>query len=560
MPFLSDLSADSLLGSSAEPAVMEPQARAVVGDCASLCSNFSPSNWALNSVTCTTHEANVAVDTPNGQANSNCGDSFTPEIDICQVQMNVQTSGESSTYVEVWLPSSTDDYNGRTMSTDNGGLNGCVHYVDMEYISSLGFATIGDNAGHNGSSFDGTWMLNANEKIVDWADRSRHASVEIGKEVVNAFYGEDAAYSYYIGCSAGGQQGLHSAQYHPDDFDGIISGAPSADFQNLQSWSARFIQLTGTEGDETFLTKDQWSLVQTQIEEECDEALDGVADGIIEDPTICSFNSSALDCSVNNATNCLSSKQIETVNSVFTPLTVGDSLRYPSLLPGSQVDAFTLGQLSGSVQGIARDFFQAVHNDSSFDVTAVDSDDYDLALSLDAQMGYPSSFNADLSSFRDAGGKLLLYHGLSDPLTSGANSQRYYLNVASQLSASASDLDAFFRYFRISGMAHCGVGGIQGAGAWMFGQSKAAKGAETNIVDRLVDWVENDNAPDTLEGTKFVGDKQADGISFTRRHCRFPYRTTYSGSGDGSDPDSWTCEFIDNWQDCDGSDGNLRLC
>jgi len=212
-------------------------ARATVGDCTSLCTNFSPSNWALNSITCSTHEANVAVDTPNGQANSKCGDSFTPEIGICQVQMNVQTSGESDTYVEVWLPSSADDYNGRTMSTDNGGLNGCVHYVDMEYISSLGFATIGDNAGHNGSSFDGSWMMNANEKIVDWADRSRHASIEIGKEVVNAFYGADAAYSYYIGCSAGGQQGLHSAQYYPQDFDGIISGAPSADFQNLQSWS-----------------------------------------------------------------------------------------------------------------------------------------------------------------------------------------------------------------------------------------------------------------------------------------------------------------------------------
>ena len=155
---------------------------------------------------------------------------------------------------------------------------------------------------------------------------------------------------------------------------------------------------------------------------------------------------------------------------------------------------------------------------------------------------------------------MLLYHGLADPLTSGANSQRYYLNVASQLSASPSDLDSFFRYFRISGMAHCGVGGIQGAGAWMFGQSKAAKGAETNIVDRLVDWVENNNAPDTIEGTKFVSDKQANGISFTRRHCRFPYRTTYSGSGDSNDPDNWTCEFIDNWQDCYGSDGNLRLC
>lgn len=377
---------------------------------------------------------------------------------------------------------------------------------------------------------------------------------------MNAFYGQNAAYSYYIGCSAGGQQGLHSAQYHPDDFDGIISGAPSADFQNLQAWSARFIQITGEEGDETYLTKDQWVLVQSQVEEDCDEALDGVADGIIEDPTICSFNSSALDCSVNDDENCLSSVQVETVDSIFKPLIVDGELRYPALLPGSQVDAFSLGQLSGNVQGIARDFFRAVHNDSSFDVTTVDSSDYDLALNLDQQMGYPSSFNPDLSSFRDAGGKLLVYHGLTDPLTSGMNSQRYYLNVASSMSLSSSDMDDFLRYFRISGMAHCGVGGITGAGAWMFGQSAAASGASTNIVNELMDWVENSNAPDTLEGTKFQSDDPANGVQFTRRHCRFPYRTTYSGSGDGDDAENWTCEMIANWQDCGSSDSPPRLC
>ncbi|KAM0718353.1 hypothetical protein Q7P37_005422 [Cladosporium fusiforme] len=512
-----------------------------MGDCSSLCNNFSPSNWALNGLTCTSRSANTEVDTPNGQANAQCGDSFTPELDICQVQMNVQTSGQTDTYMEVWLPSSSDDYNGRTMSTDNGGVNGCVHYVDMEYVSGKGFATIGDNGGHNGSSFDGSWMIDSNEKIVDWADRSRHASVEIGKELVNAFYGEDASYSYYIGCSAGGQQGLHSAQYHPEDFDGIIAGAASADFQNLQAWSARFIQITGSEGSDTFLTEDQWVLVQSQIQEDCDEALDGVADGIIEDPTICTFNSSALNCGVNDDGNCLSSKQVETVDSVFKPLVSDGKLLYPALLPGSQVDAFQLGQLSGSVQGIARDFFRAVRNDSSFDVTTVGDSDYQDALNADERMGYPSSFNPDLSSF---------------PLR-----RRQTAYVPCSMGLGRDDMDDFMRYFRISGMAHCGVGGIAGAGAWMFGQSKAASGAQTNIVDELVKWVENgnDDAPDTLEGTKFWQDSSANGIQFTRRHCRFPYRTTYSGSGSGDDPDDWTCELIENWQDC-GADATPWLC
>lgn len=531
-----------------------------MGDCTSLCNNFSPSNWAVNSLQCVSISANTATDTPNGQANAQCGDSFTPEVDICKVSMNVQTSGNSEAYMEVWLPQG-DDYNGRSMSTDNGGLNGCVHYVDMEYVSGMGFAAIGDNAGHNGSSFDGSWMLNNNERIVDWAGRSRHATTEIGKEVIADYYGSNAAYSYYIGCSTGGAQGIHSAYHYPTDFDGIISGAASADFQNLQSWSARFIQLTGTEGADTFLTEDQWILVQSQIEEECDEALDGVADGIIEDPTICNFNASALNCANNDDSRCLSATQVNTVENVFSPLFNSDgSLLYPALLPGSQVDAYRLGQLSGNVQGIARDFYRGgVYNDSSFDVTTVGQDDYRNALNLDARHGYPSSFNADLSGFRYFGRKMIMYHGMADPLTSGANTQRYYLKVANQLGIDNNEMDEFLRYFRISGMAHCGVGGISGAGAWMFGQNGAASDANNNIVNNLVDWVENGNAPDTLEGTKFWWDEPANGIQFTRNHCRFPYRNTHSGNGDGTNPDEWNCELIENWQDC-GVDELPRLC
>ena len=106
--------------------------------------------------------------------------------------------------------------------------------------------------------------------------------------------------------------------------------------------------------------------------------------------------------------------------------------------------------------------------------------------------------------------------------------------------------------------------GLSGTSYGVSGEGKTLTSVPIpNRYDQLAllfDWVENNNAPDTIEGTKFVSDKQANGISFTRRHCRFPYRTTYSGSGDSNDPDNWTCEFIDNWQDCDGSDGNLRLC
>lgn len=446
------------------------------------------------------------------------------------------------------------------MSTDNGGLNGCVHYVDMQYVSGLGFAAIGDNGGHNSSAFDGSWIFNNNDEVLDWAYRGRHQSVVAGKQVVNQFYGQAANKSYYVGCSTGGQQGFHSAQYYPDDFDGIIAGSAAADFNHLQDWSARFVQLTNETSD-SFLTLNDWITVQAAILDQCDEKLDGVPDGILEDPTICGFDSSVLACSNNSTLNgCLTDTQVATIDKVFSELYDTDGhLLYPALLYGSQVDAYRLGQLSGSIQGIASDWFKyGVYNDSSFDVRNVGQSDYAVADSRDSYHGNVSSFNGDLTDFQRGGGKMIVYHGMADPLVAGSNSQRYYLKVASTMGLDYTEVDPFMRLFRISGMAHCGVGGISGAGAWMFGQSGVASAGVDNIITNLVDWVESDTAPETIVGTKFWYDQPSMGIKFERPHCRFPYRTTYQG-GDWNTTAAWNCTFIDDWQDC-AVGAHPRLC
>jgi feruloyl esterase len=536
----------------------KPTATAEVemSDCATFCETLTTFNgWDVTPLTCTQRAANVAVDTPAGQSKVSCGTSFTPTVDLCQVTLNIKTSGTAETYAEVWLPNgNTTEWNGRSMNTDNGGLNGCIHYVDMTYVTGMGFAAIGDNAGHNGSSFDGTWTLNNNEAIIDWSYRARHAAVEVGKETIDQFYSKPADKSYYIGCSAGGSQGVQSAEKYPEDFDGIISGAAANDFNHLQGWSAHFLTLTGAAGTPTFLNSSDWVTVQTYVLEQCDQAIDGVADGILEDPTQCKFDETKIPvCSSTVTSSCLTSTQVETVGKVFKPLFSEDgALIYPALFPGSQVDAFKLGLLSGTPQGIARDWFRgAVFNDSSYDIAKISAADIAKGQSQDALHGNPSAFSAELGPFRDAGKKLLMYHGMADPMTSGGNAQRYYLKTASKLGASNDDLDNFFRLFRISGMAHCGVGGISGAGAWEFGQNKAASSATNNIVSNLVDWVENGKAPDTLRGTKFWYDTPSYGIMFERDHCRFPYRTTFKGgNADSTKPESWTCEKIADWTKC----------
>jgi feruloyl esterase len=536
--------------------------------CASLCSSLTfSSEYTVTPYTCEAYEAGTNVTITGGQATAACGTEITVELGICRVTLGITTSGSSATYAEVWLPNdNTTAWNGRTMSVGNGGLNGCVDYDQLQYLTGFGYAGIGDNAGHNSSAFDGSAFLDNNEVVLDWAYRARHEAVQAGKDIVKQFYGEEQQYSYYIGCSAGGAQGLQSAQLYPNDFDGIIAGSPAADMNHLQDWSARFYQLTGADSsDARYLTEDQWIFVQSYVFSQCDAAIDGVDDGILEDPTLCQFNTSAIPvCEGNSTDSCLTSTQINTISEVFTELyNTEGQLLFPALLYGSQVDAFRLGLLSGSTQGIAHDWFAyAVYNNTNFDLTNLNQTDYAYADSLNAYHGNASQFNGDLSAFKAAGGKLLVYHGLTDPMVTGTNSQRYYLKVAKTLGITDNtEMDPFMRLFRISGMAHCGVGGISGAGAWMFGQTAEADadGVAENVVDVLANWVEKDSAPDTLTGTKFWYDEPSLGLEFERPHCRFPYRTTYTGSGNWEDASSWNCTFIDNWQDCEVG-AHPRLC
>lgn len=283
--------------------------------------------------------------TSPGQA-LNCLNTTTPQIDVCRVVVNVTTSYRSSSYVEVWLPSgNSSSWNGRSLSTGNGGLNGCVAYADMVYTTSLGFAATGDNGGHDGNSGNGAPFLDNNDVVLDFSYRSRHSAVVLGKQVVKTYYGQAHNKSYYFGCSTGGRQGFKAIQMFPGDFDGVSAGSPATDFNHLTSWSGHFITLTGTNtSDPRFLTTAQWTLVNAEVIRQCDEPLDGVADGILEDSSICAFNPETLLCSRGTNTtgfaNCLTTAQVETVRQVYLPLYgLNNTYIYPRLQPSAELAA-----------------------------------------------------------------------------------------------------------------------------------------------------------------------------------------------------------------------------
>lgn len=179
--------------------------------------------------------------------------------------MRVSTSNRSEITLEAWLPI---DWNGRFLSTGNGGVSGCIQYVDLAYTASFGFATVGANNGHNGTSGEAFYMNP--DVVADFAYRSLHTGVVVGKEVSQAYYGKAHNVSYYLGCSTGGRQGIKSVQDFPDDFDGVIAGAPALAFNNLSSWSGHFLTILGTPTSPTFVPLNLWPYIHQEVLNQCD--------------------------------------------------------------------------------------------------------------------------------------------------------------------------------------------------------------------------------------------------------------------------------------------------
>lgn len=188
--------------------------------------------------------------------------------------MLVNTSDTSSMTLEAWLPS---NWTGRFLSGGNGGLSGCVQYVDLSYGSSSGFATVSGNNGHNGSSAEPFYQRP--DVLEDYAYRAIHTGGVVGKKVAATFYGERVLKSYFMGCSGGGRQGFKMAQSFPELFDGIVAAAPAIDFINLINFGGWLSTVAGFEtNSSTFVTESLWQIIHEEVLNQCD-GLDGAIDG-----------------------------------------------------------------------------------------------------------------------------------------------------------------------------------------------------------------------------------------------------------------------------------------
>lgn len=490
--------ASTLSGCLAQQSYTSPETA-----CASFADSFQHADTVVNFAHYIPAGTNVSLEQTGALATCSRPTQVVP-VDLCRIAMLVHTSEHSNITLEAWLPT---NWTGRFLSTGNGGLSGCIQYQDIAYGAELGFATVGANNGHNGTSGEAFYQ---NPDIVeDFSYRSVHTGVVVGKAVTKAYYESDYDKSYYTGCSTGGRQGWKEIQDFPKDFDGVLVGAPALAFNNLSSWFGSFYLKTGPTNSSTWLTPDEWALVHEDVLEQCD-GLDGVEDGIIESVDLCQYRPVTLQCAsgTTNTSDCLSAAKVETVRKIYEDYwgwgaDNQSALIYPRMDPGNELSArFTY--YSGEPSPYTEDWFKyAILNDPSW--TADQLNSYYVALAASKNPFHIETWEGDLSAFRDRGGKVLHYHGNADSVITSENSPRYYDHVSATMGAPSQVLDEFYRFFRIAGMDHCSGG----TGAWQIGQnSESTEGVEKdpqhNVLLRMVDWVEKGKAPETVTGTKFV--------------------------------------------------------
>ena len=397
----------------------------------------------------------------------------------------------ASTTFEMQLPA--DRWNGKFLQAGCAGFCGRTMGWYCRDATSRGYACIVSDLGHRSAiaspgapSLSALWAYGSDSAQIDHGFRASHATTLIGKAIVERYYGRKAERSYFNGCSEGGREGLIAAQRFPWDFDGIIAGSPLIDTGRTILSAVGMDRKARDAKGTALLDADALSLVRNAVLKACD-GNDGLADGVIGDPRRCQFDPASLACHGAGEKSCLSAAQVDGLASlVGGPRTSSGVALAPGLSPAAAFARLlapgTAGRSTGASYG--EEFFRYMGfspapgpswNGAAFDF------DLDARRSgvADALL---SANNPDLRRFRDAGGKLILYHGWDDHLIAPGQTVDYYETVRSTMGGQAAT-DQFLRLYMVPGMDHCAFGG----GAWAI-----------DHLSYLESWVEKGQAPDSL--------------------------------------------------------------
>lgn len=449
---------------------------------------------------------------------------------VCRVKGELRPSPTSDIKFELWIP--LDQWNKRLWMVGNGGFGGYIAYSDLILATARGYATASTDTGHDKGSANPEAFADP-ERYRDWADRAVHLTAVASKAIILQLSGERPQRSYFSGCSNGGRQALVAAQRFPDDFDGILAGAPAVVYPVIASnlHAAWLLQSDAGKG----LTVAKLANLHAAVLARCD-AQDGVKDGMVSLPLQCDFKPAKLLCGKADADSCLTVAQLDVVQRLYAGMggsmkpkrdlrdgyPMGSELMWPAALYGAAASSHWVETL--------------VHPGAPWTVAQYDPQNDVPAIRKSGELSDAS--NADLSRFAARGGKLLLYTGMAETLVPFRNTVDY----AEKVMRSSSGSKDYFAFFEVPAMGHCGGGPLA-----LFNQGA---GADRNLeIDRdpaamLQSWVEDRRPPEKIVVGEFIDPKAPLAerkIKQTRVLCPHPKIARWNQRGAATDAANFDC-------------------
>ncbi|MBB3085213.1 tannase/feruloyl esterase family alpha/beta hydrolase [Geodermatophilus sabuli] len=457
--------------------------------------------------------------------------------EFCRVALTV----DPQINIEVWLP--TENYNGRFQAVGNGYFAGFIAYDSMGPALRAGYATASTDTGHPETGTSGAWAMTDDgeqnwQLIEDFASRALMELTTKSQDLVRAFYRDEPEYSYWTGCSTGGRQGMMLAQRMPGAYDGILSEAPAINWDRFlvaEMWP-QVVMHQDLGGP---IPTCKLELATQAAVEHCD-ALDGVQDGLLEDPRRCDFDPATL---VGQETPCgvVTEAEAAALQKIWDgPRAADGSFLWYGLEPGAPLGDDPAGvgsrggvwepggpgwdRLAGTNPFLVSDEYikYFVLADPDWDYRTLTYEGFEQVFRQSQEMfnDVIGTDDPDLSEFRDAGNKVLLWHGWDDRMIFPMGTVDYYERVQDELGGDVTD---FARLFMAPGVDHCAGGpGPQ----------------PVDPFEALVNWVEKGEAPEQLLAS---GSGEDDQVVRTRPLCLYPAVARYTGEGSTDEAANFEC-------------------
>jgi len=436
---------------------------------------------------------------------------------FCRVTATLAPTSDSDIRIEVWLPQPAN-WNGKFQATGNGGWAGTIVYNALATAVTAGYAAVNTDTGHVGGT--AAFALGHPEKLTDMAYRAVHEMTIKAKLLVDLYYGSAPKLSFWNGCSLGGRQGITEALRYPADFDAIVAGAPAVNWMNLHVGRLA-LNLNANKTPDAAIAPAKYPMIHDAALAACD-GLDGVKDGVIENPLSCRFDPAVLTCKAGqDPASCLTPAQVNSAKAIYAGVKDPKTgvVLTPGLEPGSELSWQTLGGLEplGNVTEAEK---YVIHKDPNWDFRTFDlAKDLEMARAVDKDDALSSS-STNLKAFFDRGGKLLMYHGFQDPQVPSENSVNYYTKV---LAGSGRGLAGKqIALYMVPGMNHC-----QG-------------GPGTDTFDKMgaiESWVATGSAPEMIPASHLTAGR----VDRTRPLCQFPKVAKWKGTGSTDEAANFSC-------------------